>query len=375
MSSWIAPRVAATRTLAVAGLRRVRDDWLRIVEATVAASVAWLIAARLLDHSQPFFAPAAALIVLGVTRGQRMQRAVEIVVGVAVGVLVADLITHALGPKTIAAVTVVTVLTLTTAVLLGGGPILAVQATVSAVFIAVVGPIGNAFGMSRFLDALTGGLIALLVNQLPLHRSPVRVVAGEAAEVFDTLSSVLEDTAEALEAHDLEQAQAALERARATDAAVATFRAAVEMGLESSRLDPLRRQRSALMRYEEAARQIDYAVRNTRVLARAVVAVTRGPNRAPDELSEAIRDLAGAVRSLSAGLTGAPEAEEPNLRSVRETALAAVRHASAALTPATPIPVVGIVWQIRSTTVDLLRGTGMDLVAVLDATDEALEAP
>jgi hypothetical protein len=116
-------------------------------------------------------------------------------------------------------------------------------------------------------------------------------------------------------------------------------------------------------------------VRNTRVLARAVVAVTRGPNRAPDELSEAIRDLAEAVRSLSAGLTGAPEAEEPSLRSVRETALAAVRHASAALTPATPIPVVGIVWQIRSTTVDLLRGTGMDLVAVLDATDEALEAP
>jgi uncharacterized membrane protein YgaE (UPF0421/DUF939 family) len=375
VSSWIAPRVAATRTLAVAGLRRVRDDWLRIVEATVAASVAWLIAARLLHHSQPFFAPAAALIVLGVTRGQRMQRALEIVVGVAVGVMVADLITHALGPRTVAAVAVVTVLTLTTAVLLGGGPILAVQATVSAVFVAVVGPTGTTFGVGRFQDALAGGLVALLVNQLPLHRSPVRVVAGEAAEVFDTLSSVLDDTAGALQDHELDRAQTALERARATDAAVAAFRAAVDVGLESSRLDPLRRQRPTLMRYEEAARQVDYAVRNTRVLARAVVAVTRGPNRAPAGLSDAIRDLAEAVRALSAGLTGDPDAEEANLRAVRETALAAVRRASGVLTPATPIPFVGIVWQIRSTTVDLLRGTGMDLVAVLDATDEALDPP
>ena len=373
MSSWIAPRAAATRVRAIAGLRRVRDDWLRILEATIAASVAWLIAIRLLHHSQPFFAPAAALIVLGVTRGQRMQRAVEIVVGVAVGVLVADLITHALGPRTFGAVTVVTVLTLTTAVLLGGGPILAVQATVSAVYVAVVGSTGSTLGIGRFQDALVGGLVALLVNQLPLHRSPVRVVAGEAAEVFDTLSRVLDETADALAAHDLDLAQAALEQARGTDATVAAFQAAVNVGLESSRLDPLRRLRQpALKRYEEAARQIDYAVRNTRVLARAVVAVTRGPIRVPEGLCEAIRDLAGAVRALSAALTGDPEAEAPNLPLVHEKALSAVSRASASLTPDTPLPVTGIVWQIRSTAVDLLRGTGMELAAVLDATDEAL---
>jgi uncharacterized membrane protein YgaE (UPF0421/DUF939 family) len=371
VSTWL-----AARGIALAGLRRVREDWLRIVEATIAAAVAWLIAARLLHHSQPFFAPAAALIVLGVTRGQRMQRAVEIVVGVAVGVLVADLITHALGPGTIGAVVVVTVLTLTTAVLLGGGPILAVQATVSAVFVAVVGPSGTPLGIGRFQDALIGGLVALLVNQLPLHRSPVRVVVGEAADVFDTLSKVLEQTADALEAHDLERAQDALEQARATDSAVAAFQQAVTVGLESSRLDPLRRQRQMLLkRYEDVARQIDYAVRNTRVLARAVLVATRGPSRTPKGLCDAIRDLAEAVRALSAALTGEPEHEETNMRLVREKALSGVRRASAALAPGTPLPVIGIVWQVRSTAVDLLRGTGMELAAVLDATDEALGTP
>jgi hypothetical protein len=40
--------------------------------------------------------------------------------------------------------------------------------------------------------------------------------------------------------------------------------------------------------------------------------------------------------------------------------------------PDSPLPVVTIVWQVRSTAVDLLLGTGLELAAVLDATDEAL---
>lgn len=156
----------------VAAARRLRGDWPRIVEATVAASVAWAIATQVLHHSQAFFAPASALIVLGVTQGQRLERATEIVIGVAVGVLVADLISTALGPHTVAAVAVVTVLTLTTAILLGGGPILAVQATVSAVYVAVVARPETGLAWHRFQDALIGGGVALIVNQLPLHRAP-----------------------------------------------------------------------------------------------------------------------------------------------------------------------------------------------------------
>jgi uncharacterized membrane protein YgaE (UPF0421/DUF939 family) len=331
-----------------------------------------------LHHGQPFFAPAVALIVLGVTLGQRLQRAVEIVLGVAVGVLVADAITHALGPRTFAALAVVTVLTLTAAVVLGGGPILAVQSTVTAVYVAVVAAPGG--GLSRFTDALVGGAVALVINQLPLHRSPVRIVLDQASGAFDRLSAVLQETADALHAHDVEAAQTALQRARGADAEVGQFRSAVDIGVEAARLDPvLRRRRQPLLRrYEEVARQLDYAVRNTRVLARNVVAVTRGGDPVPAALPAAIRQLASAVQALSTEVTAAAivpgddTTEDEAAGEVRRHALAAVRGAGAALTPDAPLPVTGIVWQIRSTAVDILRGTGMELSTVLELTDEAL---
>jgi uncharacterized membrane protein YgaE (UPF0421/DUF939 family) len=356
--------VTAIRTATVAGLRRLRDDWLRVVEATLAAAVAWALAVDLLKHQQAFFAPASALIVLGVTRGQRLQRAAEIVIGVAVGILLADLITSALGRQSIAAIVVLTALSLTAAILLGGGPILAVQATVSAVYVAVVAVPDHTLGLSRFTDALVGGAVALVVNQLPLHRNPVRVLLGEAGQLFDRLSTVQLETADALQRHDPSAAQPALEKARGTDAEVAKFREAIDVGYDAIRLDPWQRRRRQPLfeRYEHLAQQLDYAVRNTRVLARNVVAFTRTDAPTPEPLPAAIRELAQAVRALSV--------DDSN--EVHEHALNAVRMASSALEPGVPLAVMGIVWQVRSTAVDLLLGTGMELAAVLDLTDAAL---
>jgi uncharacterized membrane protein YgaE (UPF0421/DUF939 family) len=361
--------VTAIRTATVAGLRRLRDDWLRIVEATFAAAVAWAIAVDLLEHQQAFFAPAAALIVLGVTRGQRLQRAVEIVIGVAVGILLADVITSALGRQSIAAIVVLTTLSLTVAILLGGGPILAVQATVSAVYVAVVAVPDHTLGLSRFTDALVGGAVALVVNQLPLHRNPVRVLLDEASQLFDRLATVQLETADALQRHDPSAAQPALEKARGTDAEVAKFREAINVGYDAIRLDPWQRRRRQplFQRYEHLAQQLDYAVRNTRVLARNVVAFTRSDAPTPEPLPTAIRELAEAVRALRLD----DSVDDSN--DVREHALNAVRLASSALEPGVPLAVMGIVWQVRSTAVDLLLGTGMELAAVLDLTDAALQ--
>ncbi len=297
-----------------------------------------------------------------------------------------------------------TVLTLTVAVLLGGGPILAVQATVSAVYVAVVAAPENTLGFSRFTDALVGGAVALVVNQLPLHRSPVRVLVNDAGEVFDRLSGVLLAVADALAGHDEPAAEQALQAARGTDAEVARFRDAVDVAVDAARLDPLQRRRRQPLfrRYEQVAQQMDYAVRNTRVLARNVVVLTRSEAPPPPTLPEAIRELARAVQALgvdvaASAVVGADEpqgAAEPQSavdpqgvdepqsagkpqsagepHSVVEHALAAVRGASAALSPGASLPVIGTVWQVRSTAVDLLRGTGMELQTVLELTDEAL---
>lgn len=355
-------------------LRRLRADWLRIVEATFAAAVAWVIAVHLLRHPQPFFAPAAALIVLGVTRGQRLQRAAEIVIGVAVGVFLADLITHALGRQSVATLVVLVALSLTTAILLGGGPILAVQATVSAVYVAVVAQPDHTLGLSRFTDALIGGAVALAVNQLPLHRSPVRVLVQEAGAVFDRLAAVLLEVADALAEHDPDKAQPALRKARGTDAEVVKFREAIGAGFDALRLEPWQRRRRQplFQRYEHLAQQLDYAVRNTRVLARNVLAFTRGEAATPEPLPEAIRELARAVQALSVEVAASAVLGDDEPGDVRQHALIAVRTASRALAPGVPLPVAGIVWQVRSTAVDLLVGTGMELADVLDQTDAAL---
>ena len=59
----------------------------QIAQCAVAAGVAWLIAADLLGHPTPFFAPVAAVVSLGTSYGQRLRRVAEVTVGVAVGVL------------------------------------------------------------------------------------------------------------------------------------------------------------------------------------------------------------------------------------------------------------------------------------------------
>ena len=53
------------------------------MQCAVAAGVAWLIAADLLGHPTPFFAPVAAVVSLGTSYGQRLRRVAEVTLGVA----------------------------------------------------------------------------------------------------------------------------------------------------------------------------------------------------------------------------------------------------------------------------------------------------
>jgi uncharacterized membrane protein YgaE (UPF0421/DUF939 family) len=358
------------------GLERVRLGGARIVEATAAATVAWLVAADLLRHEQPFFAPAAALITLGVTRGQRVHRAVEIMLGVAAGVLVADLIARAIGPGTGWSVAVVTALTLVAVVFVGGGPLAVVQGAVSAIYVAVVTPPGAGLVPSRFIDALVGGGVALVVNQLPLDRDPLAALVQDARSLAGELAAVLSETARAVETSDQQAAERALAHARATDPLVNALHAAVEEGFEAARLDPLRRRRLAPLHvYEQAARELDLALRNVRVLARAAVVLTRSGQQAPAPLVPALDHLTAAVRDLGDHLLSAahPAADTGGAaRQARENALRAVRLAGSTLPGGQVLPIVMIVGQVRATAVDLLRGAGLDLAEVLRVTDEAL---
>ncbi|MBV9452852.1 MAG: FUSC family protein [Rubrobacter sp.] len=80
------------------GFVHVRNVWWQILQTTAAASAAWVLATLLLGYEEPpVFASIVAVISLGLAVGQRGRRAVALLIGVALGVMVADLIVVVVG--------------------------------------------------------------------------------------------------------------------------------------------------------------------------------------------------------------------------------------------------------------------------------------
>jgi uncharacterized membrane protein YgaE (UPF0421/DUF939 family) len=72
-------------------LRRWRITAVPILQAAVAPGLSWLVAVQVVEHRVPFFAPVAAVVSLELTLGQRLRRAMELIVGVALSIVVGDL--------------------------------------------------------------------------------------------------------------------------------------------------------------------------------------------------------------------------------------------------------------------------------------------
>ncbi|HEY3188139.1 MAG TPA: FUSC family protein [Solirubrobacteraceae bacterium] len=333
---------------------RLTANLLPIAQTSLGAALAWVVAHDVIGHQRPFFAPIAATISLGVTLGARGRRTIEMVVGVSVGVLIGDLLTAAIGHGTWQ-IALFVALAMAAALVLGGGPLLVGQAASSAVLVASLAPPTNGIDLSRSLDALIGGVIGLGIHYL----LPVDVVGRAqraAAPLVAELAGALEDVADALQARDRERAEAALERARATDALAAAVHDAVSVGVETARLAPPRRgARGQLALYAGAAHHLELAVRNVRVLARGAVRALLLDDNVPPDVPLAIRELAAAVRALGSELEHGDGAEE-----VRDAAVRAAGHATRVLEGTANLSVSVLVGQVRSTAVDLLRALGVD---------------
>jgi uncharacterized membrane protein YccC len=221
-------------------LERLRLAWRSILQAGVAAGSAWVVATEVFGHKQPFFAPVAAIITLGLTISQRGRRAVEIAVGVAVGIAVGDLLVLAIGVGA-AQLTLVVMLAITLAIFLGSGQMMANQAAVSAALVATIQPPTNGVNFTRFLDALVGGTIAVIVSGLVLPVNPLRTVRHAARPLLDELAATLDDVAVAILERDRKLAEAALVRARGIDGLTERFDEAVRVSRETTRYAPPRR--------------------------------------------------------------------------------------------------------------------------------------
>jgi uncharacterized membrane protein YgaE (UPF0421/DUF939 family) len=354
---------ALRRRLEVA-FGRLRAEGLPILQTAVAAGVAWYLATLVLGHERPFFAAIAAVISLGLAVGQEGRRAAELVFGVACGLAIADLIVLAIGTGTVQ-IGVVVALAMAAAVLLGGGSLLVTEAAVSGLLVVTLDPTTQGLSPDRFLDALVGSGVALAISAL-VPNDPRRMVGRAVQPIFDELIVMLGEITAALHTDDLELAEQALEKARILDARVGGLKEALAAGYGTARLSPPRRRDLGyLAHYAAAADQLDFAVRNTRVLSRAAVNLLQDGKHAPEQVPEALLDLARAVETLGAYL------ETSDYLDTRHFALKATESATAALKERNDLETSVLIGQIQSTAMDLLRASGMEYSESREALREA----
>src|ERR1700759_5485825 len=120
MSTSLRTVPSAAYGAARAGFERVRSVWFTLVQTSVAAGLAWYLTHDVLGHPQPFFAPIAAAVSLSISNVLRAQRALQMMIGVTLGIGVGTLIQGLLGPGAIS-IAVAALIALLVAVFIGQG--------------------------------------------------------------------------------------------------------------------------------------------------------------------------------------------------------------------------------------------------------------
>ena len=274
----------------------------RILQTAIAAVAAWYLAILLLDDPRPAFASIAAVICLAAAHGQRRRQAFELVGGVMLGIAVASALLSLIGtgPLQIA--------------LLDHARHVRGARCCAAVRCSSTRPRSRrscsrrcqqhdpAFVVDRILEGLIGGGVGLAIASLLLPPDPVLMVNRAAQSVVGKLGHTLQETAAALADGDAGRAQQALQRrARDRRRGRGARGRSLPAASETARFSPARRgDRAILRRYEHSMPQVDFAVRNARVLTRYVLRHARSPETAPEELPAAVRELADAVWELGA---------------------------------------------------------------------------
>lgn len=343
----------------------LRRRWRTLLRLSLATSLAFFLATHVLDHRQAFFAPIAAVIVLIAGAGLRGRTLFELVLGVATGVLIGELVVLGIGRGAWQMALIVS-LTVVVSTLLGLKGLALTQAANSSVLLAAVVPVagaGNA-AATRFLDALVGGAVGLAMIVL-IPRNPVRDIDREVQGFLTRLAGILSRTAQALRTVDASLADLALDEARQMQPQVESMTATAANVTEIARMAPLRwKQREHVETYVATVRDLDNAVRDARVLARKASALLRHGERVPADMDLAIDALARAIGIFADDLS-----EHDDFDEARNELVEAAHMASAALPAAMTMNSAAIAAQVRSLAADLLYASGY----TRDEIDERLE--
>ena len=338
---------------------RLADKRWHVLQCAVAAGVAWFIAADILDHETPFFAPIAAVVSLGTSYGQRLRRVAEVTLGVAIGVLIADLLVVQLGSGAWQ-LTLIVALAMSTAFLLDGGQLFVMQAAVQSIVISSLVPEPDQ-ALTRWTDALIGGAVAL-VGATVVPAAPLRRPREQAARVMRKIAELLRAASEVMVDGELEHGLDLLADARSTDALIRELQVAADEGMAVVSASPFRvRHRGNLRRMVELVDPLDRALRSTRVLVRQVAVTAYHRREVPQSYARLAVDLAAAADQV------ADELRADKMASAARPALLRVGEATGRVERSDVLAAEAILAQLRSIVVDLLLLTGLDQMESTDA--------
>jgi uncharacterized membrane protein YgaE (UPF0421/DUF939 family) len=349
----------SARLVGRAGLARWKARRWQIAQCALAAGVAWLISAEVLGHASPVFASVAAVVSLGTSYGQRLRRVAEVTLGVALGVLLGDLLVLLLGSGPFEIVIIVGV-AMSLAILLDGGQVFVNQAAVQGIFVSALVPAGGS-AWTREIDALVGGSVALVAATI-VPAAPLRRPREQAAVVARKIAGLLSAAGEVMREADAVHGMAVLADARSTDPLVRELQAAADEGMSVVASSPFRvRHRTQVRAMSELVEPLDRALRSTRVLVRQVAVAAYRGQPIPEEYAEFADALAEATVAIATELKAnrMPEAVRPELL--------ALGARSARLDRTHSLNAEGVLLQLRAIIVDLLQITGMGQFEATDA--------
>lgn len=332
---------------------RLRDKGWHVAQAAVAAGIAWWIAADLLGHAMPFFAPIAAVVSLGTTYSQRLRRVAEVTAGVAIGVFLSDNLVHHIGTGGWQ-IAVIVALSMSAALLLDAGVLLVAQAAVVSIVVTIfVAPPGHA--LTRWSDAVVGGAVALVAATV-VPQAPLRRPRHKAADAVDAVAGILRGTASSARTGDIHVSAEVLDKARDVEDVLRELRDAAEEGRSALRSSPFRRRhRDDLDAIADVVVHITRSLRSSMWLIRRVVVAAYHGEEIPASYGTLIDDTAVAAAQVADALR-----HDTSMAEARN-ALARVAARTARVTRTSLLSSEVILAQLRSTIVELLQVTGMEM--------------
>jgi uncharacterized membrane protein YgaE (UPF0421/DUF939 family) len=333
---------------------RLRESLWPAIQASAGAGVAWWIAHTALGHPAPFFAPIAAAVSLSTAPFGRSRRALQLVGGVLVGIVVAELMKSIVGTGAVS-IALVVLVTLSVSLvvgigLFGQGMMFVNQAAAAAVLVVALHRAGT--GTERVVDALVGagtafviGVVLFPAHPLPLLRRAERAMLVGLASAMEQVSVALAEN-RPLEPEwalavgsDIHRRLAALADARMT------ARRVVAVAPRRMLL------RGAVADEERRVAGFDLLGNAVLSLVRTAITVLDGGGPLAPELCAGVHGLAAVLAELSA----APQPWSPELVASTGTR---VTELIAAIAPQTADGSPLLATIARRTALDLLLAVG-----------------